>query len=279
MTRNKIRFFSFIKRMYKRYNDEQVSSIAGELSYFFLLSLFPFLFVLFQFISYLPIDHQELFSFLEEYAPAEAATLIRTITNQIVIRSNTGLLSLGIIGTLWSASRGSNAVIRGINRAFDVEEERPFWKVLLMSFMITAGLMFIIVFSLLIPVFGQKIASIINELFEISIFPFQWWDIIRFLITFIVLYVVFTFVYYIIPNKKILIKDVLPGSLLATAGWIATSLVFSFYVNNFSNYSATYGSIGGIIILMTWIYLSCIVLILGGILNSELILWRENKVQ
>ncbi len=266
-------FFSFMIRMFERYKHEQVTSIAGELSYFILLSLFPLLFVILQVISYMPINQDALLEFLYQYVPIEAMTIIETLINQIINQPSRGVLSVGLIGTLWTTSRGSKAIIRGMNRAFHVKEDRPFWKVGLMSLLIVIGIIFVVIFSLLIPVFGERILNLLYQIFDITIFSSSLkFGVVRVIVTFIVLYCCFTVAYYIIPNQHVSLREVRPGSLFATAGWMATSFLFSFYVENFANYSATYGSIGSIIVLMTWIYLSCIVLILGGILNSELIL-------
>lgn len=278
MPNEKRTFFSFLIRMYERYKNEQVTSIAGELSYFLLLSLFPLLFVMLQVISFMPINQNELILFLQQYVPGDAMTIIESLVDQILNRPNKGILSFGLIGTLWTASRGSNAVIRSMNRAFHVEESRAVWRKAILSFMIILGIIFVIIFSLLIPIFGQKILDTLYNVFKISIFSsFLDSNIVRGIVTFIVLYGSFSVAYCIIPNRTIKIWEVLPGALFATAGWLITSLFFSFYVDNVANYSATYGSIGSVIVLMTWIYLSCTMLILGGILNSEVMLWRRNK--
>ncbi|GGE78874.1 YihY/virulence factor BrkB family protein [Priestia taiwanensis] len=272
-------FIQFGKSVYVRYKEEGVSSIGAELAYFFLLSLFPFLVFLLQIIAFLPIDRHDIFNFVRNYVPADAMYLIETNVEQLIAGKNGGLLSVGLIATIWVASRASDALMRSLNKAYGVKETRPYWKVVAISLLLTISFVFVIVFSLLIPVFGKRIAEFVFTFLHIPYDFMGVWSIIRIALSFGVIFIIFTFLYFEMPNTPLKVKDVLIGSLFATIGWIVASYGFAFYVDHFGKYTATYGSIGGIIVLMTWFYISGIILVLGGIINAQLKVRREeNKI-
>ncbi|MGM7724064.1 YihY/virulence factor BrkB family protein [uncultured Metabacillus sp.] len=261
---------SFLKELILRFTSDEVAGLAAQLSYFFLLSLFPFLIFLITLIGYLPISQDEVLGTIEHFAPGQSMLIIEQTLDQIINQRNGGLLSFGILATLWSASNGLNAIVRAFNKAYDVEETRSFLAARGMAILLTVAMVFVIVVALLLPVFGREIGLIIFSNFGFSDEFLTIWNTLRWLVSGIILFIVFSVLYYAAPNKHLHIKDGLPGSFAATIGWIAVSLAFSYYVANFANYSATYGSIGGVIVLMIWFYLSGMIIILGGELNALL---------
>lgn len=261
---------SFLKELLHRFMSDEVPGLSAQLSYFFLLSLFPFLIFLITLIGYLPISQEDVLGTIEHYAPGETMQLINSTLNQILNKKNGGLLSFGIIATLWSASNGINAIVRAFNKAYNVEESRTFIVARGMAILLTVAMVFVIVVALLLPVFGKEIGLFIFSNFGFSEQFLTIWNTLRWLVSGTILFIVFTALYFVAPNKRLHIKDGLPGAITATIGWIVVSLAFSYYVGNFANYSATYGSIGGIIVLMIWFYLSGMIIILGGELNAML---------
>jgi membrane protein len=151
-----------------------------------------------------------------------------------------------------------------------VEETRSFIVARGMAILLTVAMVFVIVVALLLPVFGREIGLFIFSNFGFSEQFLTIWNTLRWLVSGMILFIVFTALYFVAPNKRLHIKDGLPGAFAATIGWIVASLAFSYYVGNFANYSATYGSIGGVIVLMIWLYLSGMIIILGGELNALL---------
>ncbi|WP_226669968.1 YihY/virulence factor BrkB family protein [Metabacillus litoralis] len=266
---------SFLKELFDRFTNDEVPGLSAQLSYFFLLSLFPFLIFLITLLGYLPISQEDVLNTIQEFAPGESMQLINETLDQILNNKNGGLLSFGIIATLWSASNGINAIVRAFNRAYDVKESRSFIVARGMAIVLTIGMVFVIVVALLLPVFGKEIGLFIASNFGFSDLFLTIWNTLRWLVSGIILFIVFSALYFIAPNKKLHIKDGLPGAIAATIGWIVASLAFSYYVGNFANYSATYGSIGGIIVLMIWLYLSGMIIILGGELNA--ILYKRKR--
>ncbi|WP_273128370.1 YihY/virulence factor BrkB family protein [Metabacillus sp. HB246100] len=266
---------SFLKELVQRFTDDEVPGLSAQLSYFFLLSLFPFLIFLITLLGYLPISQEDVLRTIEEFAPGQSMDIINETLAQILNNRNGGLLSFGIIATLWSASNGINAIVRAFNKAYDVEESRSFIVARGMAIILTIAMVFVIVVALLLPVFGREIGLFIFSNFGFSEQFLTIWNTLRWLVSGAILFIVFTALYFVAPNKRLHIKDGLPGSIAATIGWIVASLAFSYYVGNFANYSATYGSIGGIIVLMIWLYLSGMIIILGGELNA--LLYKRRK--
>jgi membrane protein len=268
---------TFLKDLWKRFHHDEVAGLSAELAYFFLLSLFPFMIFLITLIGYLPINQETVISFLRQYAPGEAMNLIEQNLSAIIQSHNGGLLSFGIIATIWSASNGLNAVIRAFNRAYDVKETRSFIVARLMSILLTVAMIIVIVIALLLPVFGKQIGLFIFSAMGLSETFLVIWNAARWIISFFVLFLVFCCLYYFAPNKHLHWKEVFTGAFMATLGWIIVSSAFSFYVGSFGNYSATYGSLGGIIVLMIWFYLTGMIILVGGEINAIINSKREKK--
>jgi membrane protein len=268
---------TFIREMARRFQKDEIPRLSAELAYYFLLSLFPFLIFLITLLAYLPIPHEDLLSIIRQYAPKEAIHLVEANVHRVMDEQNGRLLSLSIIGAIWSASNGMNAIVRAFNRAYDVVENRPFLVARGMSVLLTLGMIFVIIVALVLPVFGKMIGLFLFSAFGFSATFLTIWNAMRWVISSLILFVVFTVLYYFAPNKKLRCANVVRGAIFATIGWIITSLAFSYYVNHFANYAAMYGSLGGMIILMVWFYLSGMIIVLGGEMNAIFDCEREGR--
>jgi membrane protein len=270
---------SFVRELAKRFQEDEISRLSAELAYFFLLSLFPFLIFLFTLLAYLPIPHEDVLSLVREYAPKEALHLIETNVHNMMDHQNGKLLSFGIIATIWSASNGINAIVRAFNRAYDVKEDRSFIIARGMAVLLTFAMMFVIIVALALPVFGRMIGMFLFSAFGFSSEFLMIWNAFRWAVSSAILFIVFTALYYFAPNKHLRIKRVTRGALFATIGWIVVSWAFSYYVGSLANYTAMYGSLGGIIVLMIWFYLSGMIIILGGEINAIFDCRREGRMR
>ena len=179
-------------------------------------------------------------------------------------------LLLGIIGTIWSASNGINAFIHSMNIAFDVKETRNYLMNRFLAIIMTFGLICAFIIALILPVFGNIILDVIDKFLPISYEIQNLIHVLRWAIAIIIISIILAFLYKIAPNIHLSIKHVLLGAVIATILWVLISLGFSIYVNDFGNYSATYGSLGGVIVLMLWLYLTGLSLIIGGEINAFL---------
>jgi membrane protein len=247
---------------------DRATGLAAQQAYYYMLALFPLLILLIAIVPYLNIDPQKAINVVNSLLPSQSAELLRDNVVKLVSERNGGLLTFGIIGTIWSASNGMNAFIRAMNIAFDVEETRSFIKARLLSIMLTFGLILAFIVALLLPVFGKVILDTVQSVIYIPE-PYDIvFNIVRWIVAIVVMSAVLAGLYRVAPNKHYPFKHVIPGAIFATIVWQLISLGFSFYVSNFGNYSATYGSIGGVIVLMLWLFLTGLALVLGGEINA-----------
>ena len=252
-----------------------VTGLGSQLAFFFLLSLFPLLIFLFTLLPYLNLDQSEIFMFIRDYAPESVALLIEDTIGEILSSRNTGLLSIGAVATVWSASKGMNALTKALNRSYFTEESRSYIVARGMSVVFTIMLISVLVVALVLPVFGKQIGIFAFSYMGLEANFLYLWNSLRWIIPPFLIFGVFTIIYWLVPNLKLHIKSVIPGAAFATLGWIVTSVGFSYYVGSFGNYSSTYGSIGAIIVLMMWLYFSAIILMLGGQINAVMSERRE----
>ncbi|MGO1369776.1 YihY/virulence factor BrkB family protein [Senegalia sp. (in: firmicutes)] len=271
MKPKKFNLMGFIGSMKYRMKEDEVPALGAQLTYYLILSFFPFLIFLLTLLSHTSISTADVMRNLSEVLPDQSFALISDTIEEVLQNGTTSLLSFSIIGTLWSASNGVAALIKGLNKAYDQEENRPFLLLRGFAILITIALVIGIILSFTLLVFGQVIGNYIFSFFGLTKYFKIIWEAIRFIFPIIMLIVVFTLFYKYAPNKKRLkFKEVFPGAIFTTSAWIAISLLFSFYVNNFGNYTKTYGSLGGIIILLIWLYISSIIILIGGELNATL---------
>ncbi len=258
----------------KKSISKDILALSSQLAYNLLMAFFPFIIFLLTLVGYSDIDSKYIMDELQQFLPTEAYSLINNIVSEVVHKHNGSLMSLSLIITIWSAAAGFNAIISGLNKAYEQKERRGFFKVQLISLIFTFTLVVLIMFAVFLMVFGKINGDIIARYFGLS-GSFQIaWNIFRFVITIAIMIFGFLLLYKYAPCRKYSFKLLLPGAIFASFGWIFLSLLFSYYVNNFSNYSQFYGSIGAVIILMLWLLISSIIIILGGEVNS---IYIKNK--
>lgn len=268
----------FGKELFKRFNNVDVLGSSAQLAYFFLLSLFPFLVFLVTLLGYLPIESDSVLGFLDTYLPAEVSSMLESNLENLLSNQSGGLLSISIIGAVWSASKGVTALQTAFNKAYKVEEDRSFVMSKLISIGLTIALVVTIAIALLLPIFGKSIGEFVFSFVNLSDGFLQVWNALRWTISSVILFIVLYVLYTLGPNKKIKLREAFWGVIFATFSWQIVSLGFSYYVSTLGNFSATYGSLGTVIVLMLWFYLTGIVIILGGIINAILIKKHNEEV-
>jgi len=273
----KIEISKDIKNLIFRFRDDDVMALAAQLAYSLLLAFFPFLIFLMTLVGHSSIKSSDVLIGLNQILPTNAFELIRSTVVEVVDTKNSNLLSVSLIFTIWTASSGFMAVMKGLNKAYDESEGRSIFKVELIAVLCTLGLTFIIILTLVLLVLGEIIGN--NIALRVG-YPEQFkmiWDIFRYFIILCSMVYVFAGLYHYTPCRRLTWREVFPGALFATAGWVIASIGFSFYVNNFNNYSRVYGSIGVVIILLTWLFLTSVIIIMGGELNATLAFDRDGK--
>lgn len=255
------------KELVEHINDADVMGLSSQLAYFFLLSVFPFLLFLVTLLGYFPIDDRAFMDYVGAYLPDEVVSMVETNLTSIINNRSGGLLSVGIIGTLWSASNGFNAITKSFNKAYRVEEDRSFLLNRLISLGLMVGLVLMIAIALVLSVFGRVIGEELFQFFGLDDY-LNAWNIIRWIATSVTFLIALLLLYKLAPNEKVKFRHAIWGAVFATVFWQLTSLGFSYYVNTLGNYSATYGSLGTVIILMIWFYLFGIIITTGGVINA-----------
>lgn len=259
----------FIQDLIHRIKTVDMLGMGAQLAFFFLLSFFPMLIFMVTLLPYLNLEQGQIFDFLSNVMPGEVYTLIEDTLTEVLNNQNGGLLSIGILGTIWSASKGVDALIKALNRSYDVDGKAGFLN-RMWSLIFTISLVAVILIALVLPIFGQQLGHIIFNYLGVEQSFEGIFNSIRWITPPALIFIVLTTMYWIVPNTdpRLTILNVLPGAIFATTGWLILTYAFSFYISNFGNYSSTYGSIGGVIILMLWLYFTGTILIFGGLLNA-----------
>lgn len=264
----------YAKELGQEFKKDNVTLLGAAQAYYYLLAIVPLMILLLSLLPFFNIAPESAMEVVENVIPGEMAAIFEDNIVSLVTTPQGGLLGIGILGTLWSASNGINAFIQASNQAYDVEETRSFIKVRLMSLALTIGMILAVVIALVLPIFGNVIIDFINSVVNLPTQTAILFQILRWVISIAAMIIVLSALYHFAPNKTYPFKEILPGALITALLWQIISLGFSFYVGNFANYSATYGSLGGIIVLMLWFYLIGIILMVGAEIN--VIIHRKN---
>lgn len=256
-------------------NNDDIFALGAQLAYYLMLSFFPFLIFLMTVVGFSHLDSADILDGLRTILPNNVFSLVDVTVVEIVETQNAGLLGASIALTIWSASSGFRAVIKGLNKAYNIKDSRSFIKRSFVAIIFTLALVMLIMLTLAMMVFGEIIGKYI-----LAIFPFKSviayiWNISRYLIVVFMMILIFACIYRYTPAKKVSWREVYPGAIVSTLGWIIVSLGFSYYINNIANYSRLYGSVGAVFVLMTWLYITSMILILGAEFNSILTIRRR----
>jgi membrane protein len=258
------------KVIYFHFKLHEVPALGAQLTYYLILAFFPFLIFLLTVLSYTPVTSDLVLSDLARLLPASAFGAVKQVVGETFQTSRPTLLSFSALLTLWAASNGMNAIIRGINKAYNEEETRSFWKLRGISILFTLGLALTILFAFVLLVLGRLLGQMLFDFIGQPEAFLRGWTLFRFALPLLVMLVVFMFFYRYAPNHPVSFRKVLPGAIFTSLGWVLTSWAFSFYVNEFGNFTAIYGSLGGMIVLLLWLYLSSMIILIGGELNAGL---------
>ncbi len=266
----------YIKELYRRYVDDEVAVYGAEMAYYFLLSVFPFLIFLTTLIGYLPITGDNFLESMANLLPYESYLVVRRNVEQVIHTRSLKLMSFGLVSMVWASASGMGAVIRGINRALCQKDNRPVWIAVPLSLLFTILTALLIVFFVVLLIFSRQIGA---YLLDAGMSQLYWkgWQALKYTLGLLTLMLVFVLLYKYSPCVKVRWRNAIPGAIFATMGWFIVSWLFSRYVNRFWNLSLVYGSIGGIIGLLVWLYISAQLIILGGELNAVLILHPPKK--
>jgi membrane protein len=263
-----------IKRVIRNTNDHDVFGRAAQLSYYFLLALFPLLLVLINVLGFLAQQGTEfrskLISYLAAVMPSSAVALVQTTLDEISMASGGGKVSLGLLAALWAASNGMGAISQTLNAAYNVRESRSWWAVRLISVLLTIALSVLIIAALAIVLYGGAIGEALGNRYGFGSLFSTAWLTLQWPIALVFVLATFNVIYNFAPDLKSHQRRwITPGAFVAVALWLLISFGFRIYLRFFDSYSVTYGSLGALIVLMLWFYLTGVAILIGGEVNYE----------
>lgn len=258
---------NFLIHLIVKVKKDDIFALASQLAYYLVLSFFPFMIFLITLVGFSSFGAEEVLDALHGILPESIVELTKSIVYEVFDKQYTGLLGASILLAVWTASSGFRAVIKGVNKAYNFKETRSFIKRSIISMLGILALAIIILLALAILVFGGVIGKYLEAIFpyyDIIVFI---WVAFRYALMFLIMIFIFAAIYRLAPARRLTWSEVIPGAIFSTIGWGVSSLGFSYYINNFSNFSRFYGSLGAVFILMTWLFLVSLIFILGVEIN------------
>lgn len=259
---------NFLSYLIYRVGKDDASGLAAQMTYHFVLALFPMLIFMISLLPLFQIDPQQIKDLVSQNAPSEAGDIVATIFEDISKNASGGILSVGLILAIWSASNGMTAIMNSFNVAYDVEDARNPILLKILSVVFTIVMALVVAVALTLPAFGSFIKDHLFGAIGLDKEVAWIFDLIRVLLPLIIILLAFITLYSVAPNVKTKLKSVFPGAIFTSIIWLLGSFGFGWYLSNFGNYSKTYGSLAGIIILLLWLYITCFIIIIGAEINA-----------
>lgn len=263
-------------RTWREASEDNVAGTAAELSYYFLLALFPLLIFLTSILGFLPGADNSLLIGLERALPPDAMKLVREVLEDVVSHRSGGVLSFALVGTLWAASSGVASLMDALNIAYDAAETRPFWKRRLVALGLTLIFALLVIGGSGLIMVGHRLGDWLERTLNLRPALAFISNVAGYLTGFGLLLAGIALLYYFGPNVEPSKRRVIPGALFASTGVVIGSLLFSVYLRIVPSASATYGSLGAVVTLLLWLYIMGLLLLAGGEINSEVARGRDS---
>lgn len=266
--KGKLTIKKFVKEMFYRVMYDEISLLSANLSYYFILSLFPMLIVALALTPYFKIDQQFLLEKIQSYAPGDLGDYLFDMISEVLNNKNNTIITVGIVFTLWSASSGIYGIIIAFNNAFRVRDGRIWIVTKLISVILTALFLVGMFVALALIVFGKQLTYILFHKFNLDEGYYNLWSVLNYSLPLLFIFLIFVFLYTMGPNLKLKAISILPGALFATLSWTIVSRLFGYYIDHFSSYIKTYGTIGAFMAFVLWLYITGYILIIGAEINA-----------
>lgn len=252
----------------RKLRDDFVNAFSAQAAFFTFISFFPFAMFLLTLLQYLPFTESNVLKVCKDIFPTAINSLVISIVQELYDKASGTILSVTVIATLWSASKGFLAIVRGMNSVYSNKETRNYIVLRLWSSLYTLIFAVLIIVLLVIFVFGNQLALYITNRFPV-LTEFTLLIIsIRTIVGISILILFFDIIYVVIPNRKSNMLSELPGAIVTAAGWMGFSYLYSYYIDNMSNYSYTYGSLTAIVLCMVWLYFCMYMMFIGAEINA-----------
>jgi membrane protein len=251
---------------------DDVLSLAAQQAYYFFFALFPVLLAAISIASFFPVENliNDIVGMLSGVAPRDVIKIVTEQIRGISESRSAGILTFGFLFALWSSSNALMAMVTTLNVAYDITDSRPWWKTRLIAIALTVGMAVFILVSMALIIAGPSLAERLADSMGLGA-AFEWtWKIVMWPVVFLLVTTAIALVYYFAPDAKQDWVWITPGSVLATTLWLLVSLGLKFYIAKAGDYNETYGTIGGVMVLMLWFYLSGVAILIGAELNAEI---------
>lgn len=262
----------FLRQFVESFSRNQPLDLAAQLAYYAILSIFPFTMFVLTVVGYIPLHglDAQVIGAIYDVMPTEAAKLCDTTLHEIIGKQRGWLLWSTLLFAVWTASGGASGLITSLNRAYDVSETRSVWRVKLRALAVTLAGVLAIVIATSAMLIGPNIVHRLWAFFGLGGAFDRIWGVLRWPVAGVTLMGMVACIYYFLPNVKQKWRFITPGSVFAVLAWLASSLGFRLYVSHFPSYAKTYGALGTVVVLLVWLYLSGLMLIIGGEINAIL---------
>jgi membrane protein len=261
------------KRVYHEIDEDEVFTRSAALSFYFVTALVPMLFFMVAVLGFFAQSQNlqaDMFGYAQRVLPPDAFTLLQKTLKEIASNATGLKLALGLVLALWSGSGGISSIMDALNRCYHVKDSRPYWKQKLISIVLTVALAALTVVALVIILYGGDIAEFVGAHTGLSDVTVLAWKVVQWPLAFFCLVVSFALLYFWGPDAEQEWTWITPGSLFGVLLWIGASLGFRVYLHYFNSYSKTYGSLGAVIILLYWLFITGLAILIGGEINSEI---------
>jgi membrane protein len=268
-------FRQFAKKVIAGINEDNLTGRAAELAFNFVLALFPlFIFLLSMlglFASRGSALRQDLLAYVSEVLPPAAAQVVGDTLREVMQNASNGKLTFGIVLTIWFASGGMSSMVSALNGVYEVKESRSFIKVRTISFVLTIAISILIILALLVVLSGGYLANTVGSYYGLREAAVVAWKIAQSLVAVVFVTLSFSLIYYFAPDlEEQHWYWITPGSVFGVLVWIAVSFGFRAYLHFFNTYSRTYGSLGAVMILLMWLYVTGFAFLVGGEINAKI---------
>jgi membrane protein len=261
------------KRVYSEFWDDEILTRSAALAFYFIAALLPMLFFIVTILGFFAQSQNlqsSLFGYAGRFMPPDAYTLLQKALKGIASNATGFKLVIGLALALWSGSGGLSSVMDALNRCYGVKDQRPYWKQKLVSLGLTIAIAVLTIVALIIVLYGGAIAEFVGTHTGLSVVAVTAWKIVQWPLAIFFVVLAFALMYFWGPDTDQQWQWITPGSLLGVLLWIGASIGFRVYLHYFNSFNKTYGSLGAVIILLYWLYITGVAILVGGEINSEI---------
>ena len=269
-----------LRRVSRKVLDDDCPGLAGQLAYFTLFSMFPFLLSLVALAGLVIDDPATLLKTLTErmqgFLPGDAVGLLEGYIDLTLRNADPSVLVFAVLATFWSGWAAADAIVKAVNRAYELQETRPWWKLWGISVLMVLGFV-LMVMSLALVVFGPEVGDYFQSLIGLPETFLALWDVLRWVGAFLAVSLAHALLYYVAPNAEVPFKWITPGGFAATVLILVSSVGLNLWVANLGRYDQVYGQVGAIMVLMLWLYVTGLMVLIGAEINAVLVRTAEER--